>query len=54
MIVAVAHDEFRALRLEDIRKLFRDCPDKEKVLLDVKGLYDIEELKACGFQWWRL
>ena len=54
VIVAVAHNEFRALSLADIRRLFRNGPDDEKVLIDVKGLYNIEELKASGMQWWRL
>ena len=54
LIVAVAHNEFKALRLVDIKKLFRNVPDREKVLIDVKGLYRIEDLKASGMQWWRL
>ena len=54
VIVAVAHEEFKALKLTDIRKLFRNGPDEEKVLIDVKGLYDIGELQSSGMQWWRL
>ncbi len=54
VIVAVAHNEFRALSLDDIKKLFKDRPDGEKVLIDVKGLYKVEDLKASGMQWWRL
>lgn len=54
VIVAVAHKEFRELGLERIRKLYGDCPDHEKVLIDVKGLYKIEDLKASGLSWWRL
>ena len=54
IIVAVAHNEFRALSLDDIKKMFKDGDDSEKVLIDVKGLYKIEELKASGMQWWRL
>lgn len=54
VIVAVAHNEFRALSLADIKKLFRASEDSEKVLIDVKGLYKIEDLKASGMQWWRL
>ena len=54
VIVAVAHNEFRAMSLNDIKKLFKDGPDGEKVLIDVKGLYKIEDLKASGMQWWRL
>lgn len=54
VIVAVAHNEFRAMSLADIKKLFKKCPDGEKVLIDVKGLYKVEDLKASGMQWWRL
>ena len=54
VIVAVAHNEFKALGLDRIRKLFKTVPDDEKVLVDVKGLYKIEELKASGMKWWRL
>ena len=54
IIVAVAHDEFRALSLDDIKKMYRAGDDAEKVLIDVKALYKIEDLKASGMQWWRL
>ncbi len=55
VIVAVAHNEFRALSLNDIKALFRkDFADDEKVLIDVKGLYKIADLNASGIKWWRL
>ena len=54
VIVAVAHNEFRTMSLDNIKKLFKDNPDDEKVLIDVKGLYKIEDLKASGMKWWRL
>ena len=55
VIVAVAHNEFRALSLNDIKALFRkNSPDNEKVLIDVKGLYKIADLNASGMKWWRL
>jgi len=54
VIVAVAHNEFRTLNLNDIKKLFKVNGDDEKVLVDVKGLYRIEELKASGMRYWRL
>ena len=54
MIVAVAHDEFKKLNLGDLLKLFKDVPNEEKVLVDVKGLYRIKDLKASGILWWRL
>ena len=54
VIVAVAHNEFRALSLDDIKNLFKNCDDAEKVLIDVKGLYKVEDLKASGMKYWRL
>ena len=54
VVVAVAHNEFRALTLDDIKKLYKDSSDGEKVLIDVKGLYKVDDLKASGMQWWRL
>lgn len=54
VIVAVAHNEFKALSLADIKSLFRESADDEKVLLDVKGLYKVADLEASGMRWWRL
>lgn len=54
VIVAVAHDAFRELSLEDIKKLYKDSSDGEKVLIDVKGLFKVSELNSSGIKWWRL
>ena len=55
VIVAVAHKEFKALSLDQIKDLFkRNIPDDQKILIDVKGLYQISDLKASGMTYWRL
>ena len=54
VIVAVAHDEFKALSIEDIKAMFKESNDNEKVLLDVKGLFKVSDLKASGMRFWRL
>ena len=54
VIVAVAHKEFKALGLDDIKKLYKSSSDEEKVLLDVKGLYKVDDLKKSGMKYWRL
>lgn len=54
IIVAVAHNEFKALAIDDIKKLYKKCENSEKVLIDVKGLYKVSELKASGMKYWRL
>ena len=54
VIVAVAHKEFKALSLDDIKKLYKEGSDDEKVLLDVKGIYTVQDLNASGMRYWRL
>lgn len=54
IIIAVAHDVFKSLSVEEIKKLYKSGSDQAKVLIDVKGLYKIEELRASGLSWWRL
>lgn len=55
VIVAVAHNEFRELGLHGIEKLFKNNLAKdERVFIDVKGLFDIDKLKASGMKYWRL
>ena len=52
IIVAVAHNEFKALSLNELEHLYKK--DSEKILIDVKGLYKVEELKKSKIRWWRL
>ena len=55
IIIAVAHDEFRKMAPEDIKEMYsHQLADDQKVLLDVKGLYSVKELKASGLRFWRL
>ncbi len=55
VIVAVAHDKFRSISLNDLKAFYKPhLKDSEKVLLDVKGIYAIEDLKQSGLTYWRL
>ena len=55
VIVAVGHKEFRNMSMMDLKSLFKDdLADEEKVLIDVKSLYRMDELKASGMRFWRL
>lgn len=54
IIVAVAHDEFKKITLDDLNKLYKKTENDKKVLIDVKGLYSVEELNKSGMKWWRL
>ena len=42
------------MALNEIKSLFRECPDNEKVLLDVKGIYSVADLKESGMNYWKL
>lgn len=55
VIVAVGHKEFRSLSMSQLKEFFKaDLSDDEKVLIDVKSLYRMDELRASGMKFWRL
>lgn len=54
IVLAVAHNEFKKISLEKIKSLYKKSSDKEKVLIDVKGIYSIKELGKSGIKYWRL
>ena len=55
VIVAVGHNEYRNMSMMQIKKMFKDeLKDAEKVFVDVKSLYRMDELKASGMRVWRL
>lgn len=55
VIVAVGHSDYRNMSMMQLKGLFKDgTPDEEKVLIDVKSLYRMDELKASGMRYWRL
>lgn len=55
VIIAVGHNEYRSMSMMKLKELFKDeLSDEEKVLIDVKSLYRMDELKASGMRFWRL
>ena len=52
VIAAVAHKEFRELGLEGLQRLYGD--KSSKILIDVKGIFPLAELKKSDIIWWRL
>ena len=55
IIVAVGHNEFRSMSMMQFKNMFKpELKDEEKVLIDVKSLYRMDELKASGMRFWRL
>lgn len=53
VIIAVAHDRFLSLSKEDISS-FYNPEHKQKVLMDIKGLFNKEEYMTEDYLYWRL
>lgn len=54
VILAVAHDEFRKMKIDEIKSLYEETEGGKKVLIDVKGIYNVDILEGSGLCWWRL
>ncbi len=54
VIIAVAHNEFKKMTLNDINALFKDTDNKNKVLADVKSMLNKKEAENAGYRYWRL
>ena len=52
VIAAVAHSEFIALGIEGLQRLYGK--KDTKILIDVKGIFPLSELKISDIAWWRL
>jgi len=53
LIIAVAHNEFKALSSEDIKAMFKWNGNKN-ILVDIKGIRNKEEMLSQGYMYWRL
>lgn len=54
LVFAVNHDTFKALDTEELDEFYRNMPDNEKVLIDVKSQFDKDKVKEKGILYWRL
>lgn len=54
LILAVAHNEFKTLSINDIDKFFKKETNDNKVIIDVKSILNPNEVKSLGYQYWRL
>ena len=53
VLVAVDHDDFKEYSVEDIKAMYSD-KNENKILFDVKGIYNKDEFEKAGFNYWRL
>ena len=54
IIFAVAHDEFKNMKIEEIDALYKDIPNNEKVLIDVKNIFNNGSIGKEGYRYWKL
>jgi len=54
IVLAVPHKEYESLSFNDLSKFYKDVSNKNRVLIDVKGLLDRKEYEDAGYNYWRL
>lgn len=54
LILAVAHKEFGQMNLDDLDKFYKNIPNEQKVLIDVKNICNLTQLKQSRYHFWRL
>ncbi len=54
IIFAVAHNEFKRIGIDELDSMYADCKNEEKVLVDIKGIFDVNEIEKKGYRYWRL
>ena len=52
VVAAVAHREFCELGVKGLQRLYGK--NDAKILIDVKGMFNLDELKKSDITWWRL
>lgn len=54
VILAVAHDKFKNMGLDELEKLYVVGENDTKVLIDVKSILDRNIVEDAGYRYWRL
>ena len=54
IVLAVAHDKFKKISWEQIDRLFGDFNNNEKILVDVKSIFDRKIIEEKGYSYWSL
>ena len=54
IIIAVSHSEFASLSMEDLDRLYKQSPNHEKVVVDVKSILDRKAFEQAGYCYWSL
>lgn len=54
IVSAVAHDQIKAISIEQIDGMFKHGPNNEKIIIDVKNIFSKEVISKMGYSYWRL
>jgi len=54
LIFAVNHEAFKHINIEKVDSMFGDFKNNEKVLIDVRSVFEKTEVEVKGYSYWRL
>ncbi len=54
VIFAVAHNEYKEMRIEILDHLFQKGDNSKKIIIDIKGICDKKQLQSRGYAYWSL
>ena len=54
LVFAVAHNLFKSFSFSKIDSMYGKISPKEKILIDIKGMFSIPDLEKSNYTYWRL
>src|SRR5699024_5768221 len=54
IVFAVGHEVFKQMTLSEIDHLFKEMPNQEKVIIDIKGILNKSKAEKENYSFWRL
>jgi UDP-N-acetyl-D-galactosamine dehydrogenase len=54
LVIAVSHEVFSQMGIQEIDKIFKDISNDQKVVVDVKSVLDRKRIKEAGYRYWSL
>lgn len=54
LVFAVPHRNFKDINLNELESMYKKVENKEKVLIDLRGHFKLEDVQKKGYTYWRL
>lgn len=54
LVIAVSHEVFSQMGIQEIDQLFKDISNDQKVVVDVKSVLDRKQIVEAGYRYWSL